>query len=97
MNGLKVCVADISSAYLYAKTREKQYIIAGPEFGELEGKKFGLTAASMVFEPLVPAFMNILDRNYARLDTLPAEQILTFGYHAIPMDTTNTLQTMSMM
>ena len=39
MNGLKVCAADISSAYLYAKTREKHYIIAGPEFGELEGKK----------------------------------------------------------
>ena len=39
MNGLKVCAADISSAYLYAKTREKCYIIAGPKFGELEGKK----------------------------------------------------------
>ena len=39
MNGLKVCAADISSAYLYAKTREKRYIIAGPKFGELEGEK----------------------------------------------------------
>ena len=39
MNGLKVCATDISSAYLYAKTREKHYIIAGPEFGELKGKK----------------------------------------------------------
>ena len=39
MNGLKVCAADISSTYLYAKTREKRYIIAGPEIGELEGEK----------------------------------------------------------
>ena len=39
MNGLKVCAADISSAYLYAKTREKCYIIASPEFGEPEGEK----------------------------------------------------------
>ena len=39
MNGLKVCATNISSAYLYAKTREKWYIIAGPEFGELEGEK----------------------------------------------------------
>ena len=40
MNGLvKVCAADISSAYLYTKTREKHYSIAGPEFGELEGEK----------------------------------------------------------
>ena len=39
MNGLKVCAADISSADLYTKTREKRYIIASPEFGELEGEK----------------------------------------------------------
>ena len=39
MNGLKVCAADISSAYLHAKPREKRYIITGPEFGKLEGKK----------------------------------------------------------
>ena len=39
MNGLQVCATDISSAYLYAKTREKCYIIAGPEFGELAGEK----------------------------------------------------------
>ena len=38
-NGLKVCATNISSAYLYAKTLEKCYIIAGPEFGELEGEK----------------------------------------------------------
>jgi hypothetical protein len=39
MNGLKVCAADISSAYLYSKTHEQQYIVAGPNFGELEGEK----------------------------------------------------------
>jgi hypothetical protein len=39
MNGLKVCAADISSAYLHGKTRELCYIIAGPEFGDLEGEK----------------------------------------------------------
>ena len=39
MNGLQVCAADISSAYLYAKTREKRYIIASPEFGALAGEK----------------------------------------------------------
>ena len=39
MNSLKVCAADISSAYLHAKTREKHYIIAGPEFSELAGEK----------------------------------------------------------
>ena len=38
-NGLVVCTADIGSAYLNSITREKVFIIAGPEFGpELEGK-----------------------------------------------------------
>ena len=39
MDGLKVCAAGISSSYLYAKTREKRYVIAGPKFRELEGEK----------------------------------------------------------
>ena len=38
-NRLVVCAADIGSAYLNSITREKVFIIAGPEFGpELEGK-----------------------------------------------------------
>ena len=39
LNDLTCCAGDVGSAYLYSKTREKIYIIAGPEFGEaLEGK-----------------------------------------------------------
>ena len=37
LNGLNVMVGDISNAYLMAKTTEKVFFIAGPEFGELEG------------------------------------------------------------
>ena len=36
-NNLDICAADVSSAYLEAYTQEKLYIIAGPEFKELEG------------------------------------------------------------
>jgi len=36
-NGLTVMVGDIGNAYLEAKTKEKIYFIAGPEFGDLEG------------------------------------------------------------
>ena len=40
MNDLMVCAGDVGNAFLYGKTREKVYIIAGPEFGpELEGKR----------------------------------------------------------
>jgi len=37
LNDLEVYATDIGNAYLEAKTQEKIYIIAGPEFGELEG------------------------------------------------------------
>ena len=39
MNGLQVCAGDVGNAFLYGKTQEKVFIIAGPEFGpELAGK-----------------------------------------------------------
>jgi hypothetical protein len=34
LNGLKVEAADVGNAYLEAYTKEKLYVIAGPEFGE---------------------------------------------------------------
>ena len=37
LNNLEVWAADIGNAYLEAKTKEKLYIVAGPEFEELEG------------------------------------------------------------
>jgi hypothetical protein len=36
-NGLEAWATDIGNAYLEAETSEKVFIIAGPEFGELEG------------------------------------------------------------
>jgi hypothetical protein len=37
LNGLKVYSGDILLAYLEAYTKEKVFIVAGPEFGELKG------------------------------------------------------------
>ncbi|MEM7375758.1 MAG: reverse transcriptase domain-containing protein, partial [Bacteroidota bacterium] len=39
LNGLQVCAADVGTAFLYGKTREKVYIVAGKEFGNLQGQK----------------------------------------------------------
>ena len=39
MNNLQVCAADVGNAFLYGKTKEKVYIVAGPEFGEHAGKR----------------------------------------------------------
>ena len=37
LNDLDICACDVGSAYLEAFTREKLYIIAGPEFKDLKG------------------------------------------------------------
>jgi hypothetical protein len=37
LNGLDLWATDISNAYLEAFTMEQNYIVAGPEFGQLEG------------------------------------------------------------
>ena len=37
LNGLKVWSTDIGNAYLETYTKEKVYIVAGPEFGDREG------------------------------------------------------------
>lgn len=37
LNDLKLMAADIGNAYLEAYTKEKVYVVAGPEFGELQG------------------------------------------------------------
>jgi hypothetical protein len=39
LNGLKILAADISSAYLMAKTKEKMYTCLGPEFDDWAGEK----------------------------------------------------------
>jgi len=45
LNGLQLCACDIGNSYLEAKTREKLCIIAGPEFGELEGRTLAMLKA----------------------------------------------------
>ena len=37
LNNLEVWGADVGNAYLEGKSKEKLYIVAGPEFEELEG------------------------------------------------------------
>ena len=37
LNGMELWATDIGNAYLEAHTKEKVYVIAGPEFGERAG------------------------------------------------------------
>ena len=68
MNDLQVCAADIGNAFLYGKTREKVYIIAGPEFGELQGQRliidkglYGLKSSAARFHEHLSAKLRSLD------------------------------------
>ena len=38
LNDLKVMAADVGNAYLHGYTKEKIYTVAGPEFGDLQGR-----------------------------------------------------------
>ena len=42
LNGLMVCAGDVGNAFLYGKTREKVYVIAGEEFGVHKGKRMSI-------------------------------------------------------
>ena len=55
--GLLVCAGDVGNAFLYGRTREQVYVIAGPEFGpKIAGKRmiifkslYGLKTSSARF------------------------------------------------
>jgi Reverse transcriptase (RNA-dependent DNA polymerase) len=56
VSDLKVCAADIGNEFLYGTTREKVYIMAGQEFGNLSGQPliidrglYGLRSSSARF------------------------------------------------
>jgi hypothetical protein len=38
LNGMELWATNIGNAYLEAYTAEKLFIVAGPEFGDLEGR-----------------------------------------------------------
>ena len=76
MQGLDVCAADISTAFLYGKTKEKLYIVAGPEFGpELEGKKlivqgnwYGLRSAAATYHQVASGVLKKMGFRPTRVD-----------------------------
>jgi hypothetical protein len=76
MQGLDVCAADISTAFLYGKTKEKLYIVAGPEFGpELEGKRlivqgnwYGLRSAAATYHQVASAVLRKIGFRPTKVD-----------------------------
>jgi hypothetical protein len=58
--GLKLWGADVGNAYLEAKTKEKLHIVAGPEFGSLDGHTLVIDKAFMVYDRQVYVGINVL-------------------------------------
>lgn len=74
--GLDCCVADVATAFLHGITREKLYIIAGPEFGpKLAGKRlvvykscYGLKTSAARFHEHLAAKIRKLGFKPSRAD-----------------------------
>ena len=75
LNNLDVCAADVSTAFLYGKTREKVYVIAGKEFGIHAGKRmivdrscYGLKTSSARFHEELSAKLRSMGFTPSRTD-----------------------------
>jgi hypothetical protein len=75
LNGLLVCAADIGNAFLYGKTREKVYIVAGKEFDDLTGTPmiidrglYGLRSSSARFHEHLSAKLRSMGFKPSRAD-----------------------------
>jgi hypothetical protein len=76
LNELEICDGDIGNAFLYGKTKEKVFIIAGPEFGpKLQGKHliiskalYGLKSSSARFHEHLSATLRKLGFRPSKAD-----------------------------
>ena len=72
LNKLTCCAGDIGNAFLYGTTKEKDYLVAGPEFGpELEGTVlivaralYGLRTSEARFHKKIVDALKELDTNH---------------------------------
>ena len=73
LNSLTCCAGDIGNAYLYGRTKEKVYIVAGPEFGpELAGKKLVIVKALYGLRSSAARFHEVLGDTLRKLGFSPS-------------------------
>ena len=74
LNGLICCAGDIGSAYLNGVTREKVYIIAGPEFGpDLAGRVLIIYKSLYGLKSLGACFHEHLSATLKKLGFVPSK------------------------
>ena len=84
LNNLDIWGADIGNAYLEAFTDEKLYIVAGPEFEELEGyiliflkALYGLKSSGKIWAEVIHSILK---------DFTPSKLIHAFGSGKAPIE-----------
>ena len=74
LNGLVACAGDVGNAFLYGTTREKVYIVAGPEFGpKLEGKRLIIDKSLYGLKTSGARFHEHLSTQLQKLDFKPTK------------------------
>ena len=74
LNGLLVCAGDVGNAFLYGKTREKVFIVAGIEFGpELSGKRLIIDKALYGLKSSSARFHEHLSVKLRKLEFIPSK------------------------
>ena len=79
LNGLDVDAADVGNAYLMAYTKEKLFIIAGSEFGDLQGCLLIIVKALYGLRTSGAKWHEFFADTLIEWVTIPARQILMFG------------------
>ncbi len=70
---MKAFAADCGNAFLHGKTYEKYYIIAGPEFKELEGRFLLIDPSWYVLKTSAARWHEILSESFRHLGFFPGK------------------------
>jgi hypothetical protein len=73
LNGLMVCAGDVGNAFLYGKTREKVYVIAGEEFGVHKGKRMFIDRSLYGLRSSAARFHEHLSIKLRKMGFLPSK------------------------
>ena len=73
MNDLKVMAADVGNAFLYGRTKEKVYIVAGPEFGKDAGKRMIVEKGLYGLKTSAARFHEVLSAKLRRMGFAPSK------------------------
>ena len=73
MNDLEICAADISTAFLYGKTRERVYICGGKEFGKNQGKVYLIDKGLYDLQPSAARFHDKLASSLRKMGYKPCK------------------------